>query len=265
MRKLTYSLIVLVPLLILVTCGGKKRETISKTGTVGTRVDLSVIENDLKGNNQIEWNFVETPGKTRLSKYDFNPMFNRPQVSFVPPDSGIYVIAYSLQDQSGDIVGTQRFEITVHSQGMMTDTTSTQKSEQVKEETTPPEKTTQQMKKPQTKQPVQKSVTPRSTSTTSSSGKRADLIPKIPGQYTVQIASVQRRSGAERLVKTLQNLGYDAYIQRAKFPDTGEIWYRVRSGKFQSYDEAKRLAARLQNETQLQDLTIWVDSMRQDT
>jgi len=265
MRKLTYSLIVLVPLLILVTCGGKKRETITKTGTVGTRVDLSVIENDLKGNNQIEWNFVETPGKTRLSKYDFNPMFNRPQVSFVPPDSGVYVVAYALQDQSGDIVGTQRFEIKVKSQRMMTDTTSTQMNEQKQAKKSTPAKTAQETKKPATKQPAQKSATPRSTSTTSSSGKRADLIPKIPGEYTVQIASLQKRSGAERLVKKLQDLGYDAYIQRAKFPDTGEVWYRVRSGKFQSYDEAKKLASRMQAEEQLQDLTIWVDSMRQDT
>ncbi len=264
MRKFFYFSFVLVPLLILIACGGKKRETITKTGTVGTRVNLSVLQNDLKGNNEIEWNFIETPGKTRLSKYDFNPMFNRPQVSFVPPDSGVYKVVYNLQDQSGKVVGTQHFTITVKAPSTTNETENTETMEQSNQpETVTPSPPANKTKKTETKPPAMKQPTPAATST---SGKnRADMIPKIPGEYTVQIASVKKRSGAERLVQQLQDLGFDAYIQRAKFPDTGEIWYRVRSGKFNNYDEAKKLATRLQAEPQLSDLTIWVDSMRQDT
>lgn len=266
MHKAIRSVIVLVPLLILVTCGGKEREPVTKSGIVGSRVDLAVLEPDLNSNNQFEWQFVETPPQTHLSKYDFNPMFNRPQVSFVPPDSGIYTVAYTIQDPSGKPIATQQFFIQVAAKpggGSMAETSPGE----AMEGTTSTEPSSVPAKTPE--KPAISSTKPRTTapsSATSTSGNnRADLIPKIAGKYTVQIAALKNRSGAEKILQQLEDLGYDAYIQRAQFPDTGETWYRVRSGRFNSYDVASALASKMNAESQLGRLTIWVDFLRQDT
>jgi len=91
------------------------------------------------------------------------------------------------------------------------------------------------------------------------------MIPKIPGRYTVQVSSWKTFSKAESVANHLKKLGYDAYIQRAKFPNNGEIWYRVRVGSFSSYTAAKVLARKLKAESTLDDGAIWVDAQRKDT
>ena len=59
----------------------------------------------------------------------------------------------------------------------------------------------------------------------------------------------------------LRKLGYDAYIQKAHFEKTDELWYRVRVGAFNSRIQAKKAAAEIKAKT---GLVSWVDKVRVD-
>jgi cell division septation protein DedD len=65
---------------------------------------------------------------------------------------------------------------------------------------------------------------------------------KLPkGRYTVNIASFRKRGRAERLMKDLEEKGYEAFVEKANIPQKG-IWYRVAVGRFSSRGEALAFA-----------------------
>jgi len=67
--------------------------------------------------------------------------------------------------------------------------------------------------------------------------------------YTVQIASIEDKEKAEKLVIDLIGKGYDAYSYEADL--NGKIYYRVRCGKFSSRQEASEYAQTLEKEAGL--------------
>jgi len=54
--------------------------------------------------------------------------------------------------------------------------------------------------------------------------------------YTVQIASIGDKEKAEKMIKDLNNQGYDAYFYETEVK--GNRYYRIRCGKFSSREEA---------------------------
>ncbi|MBN2601436.1 MAG: SPOR domain-containing protein, partial [Candidatus Marinimicrobia bacterium] len=87
-------------------------------------------------------------------------------------------------------------------------------------------------------------------------------IPTISGKYTIQISSWKTYAGAERAIGLMANLGMDLYIQKAYFKETGETWYRVRTGNFDTRTAAR--AAMEQLKSKLPHEQIWIDFVRQD-
>jgi len=63
--------------------------------------------------------------------------------------------------------------------------------------------------------------------------------------WTVQVNATTNPQQATDLAQTLKSKGYDAYTLQA--PVRGQIWYRVRVGRFSSHDKAKQLEARLRS------------------
>jgi cell division septation protein DedD len=55
-------------------------------------------------------------------------------------------------------------------------------------------------------------------------------------QYTVQLASLEDKEKAEGMVSRLKTGGFDAYFYEVKIK--GKTFYRIRSGKFKSKEEA---------------------------
>ena len=62
---------------------------------------------------------------------------------------------------------------------------------------------------------------------------------------------------ADKLIKS----GYDAYIQKAYFKETEEIWYRVRIGSYDNYNSAQAVADVVSRDIKL---SVWVDFVRVD-
>lgn len=64
--------------------------------------------------------------------------------------------------------------------------------------------------------------------------------------YTLQVASVQSREKAERLLEQLTGQGYAAYMVRSDVD--GQTWFRIRIGYFTTQQEAQPIVSRLRAE-----------------
>lgn len=63
--------------------------------------------------------------------------------------------------------------------------------------------------------------------------------------YTVQVSSWRSRAKADSEVKRLQDQGYNAFIVIAELPDLDGIWYRVRVGYFNTFEEATKVREKI--------------------
>jgi cell division septation protein DedD len=67
------------------------------------------------------------------------------------------------------------------------------------------------------------------------------------GGYTLNIASFRDKGNADRLMKELEQKGYEAFVETANIPQRG-TWHRVAVGHFPSREEALAFAKGLQEE-----------------
>jgi len=71
---------------------------------------------------------------------------------------------------------------------------------------------------------------------------------KLPtGGYTLNIASFRDKGNADRLMRELEQKGYEAFVETANIPQKG-TWHRVAVGHFSSREEALAFAKGLQEE-----------------
>ena len=75
--------------------------------------------------------------------------------------------------------------------------------------------------------------------------------------YTVQITSGKDLKAAESLVRLAESRGIDAYIQKGYVDNSGLLWYRVRSGKYQSIDDAQSASLKI---NKMMNTNSWVDN-----
>jgi len=87
-------------------------------------------------------------------------------------------------------------------------------------------------------------------------------IPKVRDQFTIQYSSRKTLQKAQEDMSELLNLGIDAYIQKAYFLETDELWYRVRIGIFHNSKDAEKAAKEIKNLTKTK---VWVDHVRHDS
>ena len=79
--------------------------------------------------------------------------------------------------------------------------------------------------------------------------------------YTVQITSGKDLKAAESLVRLAESRGINAYIQKGYVDNSGLLWYRVRSGKYQSIDDAQSASLKI---NKMMNTNSWVDNFIND-
>ena len=105
-------------------------------------------------------------------------------------------------------------------------------------------------------------VAPKSTAAKPAKKKSPRyIIPYDKSRYTIQVVSKKNLKDAEKTAVNLIESGYDAYIQKAYFRDTDEVWFRVRVG---SYDNRETALAVSKVIASAMDTDIWVDFVRFD-
>ena len=66
------------------------------------------------------------------------------------------------------------------------------------------------------------------------------------GNYVVQISSWQSQKVAKRDLKKWKKRGYhNVYIKTSKKESTGDIWYRIRLGHFQTHSDAEQTGKKI--------------------
>ena len=103
-------------------------------------------------------------------------------------------------------------------------------------------------------------VEPKSTAAKPAKKKSSRyIIPFDKSRYTIQVVSKKMLKDAEKTAANLIESGYDAYIQKAYFRDTDEVWFRVRVG---SYDNRETALAVGKVIASAMTTDIWVDFVR---
>ena len=85
------------------------------------------------------------------------------------------------------------------------------------------------------------------------------VIPFDKSRYTIQIASKKNLNDAEKVAVNLIESGYDAYIQKAYFRDTDEVWFRVRVGSYDNRDTALSVGKVIADAMTTE---VWIDFVR---
>ncbi|MDO9548616.1 MAG: SPOR domain-containing protein [Candidatus Marinimicrobia bacterium] len=211
------------------------------------------------------WSFNDKPEASNMDILSFQPNSRSFNISFVPDVAGDYVVAYTIMGPDGKIKDEKELLCSIIEDTSRTETIDEEGYALSEEALSAPlpvygdlKSTAIPEKKTYAPPTVPKAVTPISRS----AQPRGQKIPVIPGKYTIQISSWKTYAGAERATGLLANLNLDLYIQKATFEETGETWYRVRAGNFDTRTAARNAMNDLK--IKLPREQLWIDLVRQD-
>ncbi len=259
MKKIIFSLI--ISCILIGSCGKEPQIT----GKVGDPVHLAPpIEapEDTAGCT-FQWVFLKKADNSNMDVLSFQPTSKAFNVFFVPDMPGEYKVNAKIIASDGDVKREETFICAIEED--TSQTAGMDQPEQVMSET---QVDTEKTPPPVYGQPKEVKPKPIKPSKTIQPEKRpmrpevARNIPKVKGKYTIQISSWKTYQGAQRALSQLNTYDLDTYIQKVYFEETGETWYRIRTGTFDSYQQAKNVQQDLKNKLKKND--IWVDYIRKD-
>ena len=106
-----------------------------------------------------------------------------------------------------------------------------------------------------------KAIVAKNIKTSKNKSVKGADIPAKKDRFTIQVISKKRLADAQQYANKLIKSGYDAYIQKAYFKETEEVWYRVRIGSYDNYNSAQAIANVVSKDIKL---SVWVDFVRID-
>jgi len=256
MKKVIVGIFLLLSVLVVFSGCAKKYH-----GTVGEAIDVT-IDKSTENITQFQWAFKKKPAESRLDPRDFIPSDYAEAVTFVPDVPGAYEVIVVMIDETGkETDASYVYEVTLAEEAPLAKVEQVEeplqekKTEVVKEEEWQPAPRPTPEQKKSFRPPVS---TP---SPDQSAQDAANRIPSDKSRYTIQVSSWTSYATAQKAMKTLQDAGFDAYIQNAYLSHTDKVWYRVRVGNFTSRADARKIAQQIKDKTG-QD--TWIDYMRKD-
>ena len=111
------------------------------------------------------------------------------------------------------------------------------------------------------KKEASSTINTQSTATKPPDKKKSSryIIPFDKSRFTIQVASKKNLNDAEKIAANLIESGYDAYIQKAYFRDTDEVWFRVRVGSYDNRDTALSVGKVIADAITTE---VWIDFVR---
>ena len=223
------------------------------TGRTGEAISLNTEIAEDSDDLDYNWIIADQPDASMLSLDNFSYNENRSTVSFIPDAPGDYILQVEVL-QYGDEIAIQSFAIAV------------EQGDAVPVEQTKPnwyeEESDRQWFEADTivgdtvvEVPVITEVAPAIDNVE----EIVAHIPKNEGRFTIQVVSKKLLSDAEVVAAKLINSGFDAYIQKAYFIETDEVWFRVRVG---SYDSRKTALTVAKSISESRGTSTWVDYVR---
>ena len=260
-------------LLIIVSCGGKGVE-----GNVGQIISISAEEILEETNVDYNWIIMGQPDGSLLSPKDLKYKNNGQDMMFSPDYPGDYTFEVSIT-KFGDELSNQSFFFTIsdiEDEDVEDNEDETSKEEEwlkesleeyeeesddeeeYEEESDDEEKIS---KKRTTTKASTKAIVAKNRKTSKNKSIKGADIPAKKDRFTIQVISKKRLADAQQYANKLIKSGYDAYIQKAYFKETEEVWYRVRIGSYDNYNSAQAIANVVSKDIKL---SVWVDFVRID-
>ncbi len=257
----TYGILAFFSLLIFFSCADEV-----VTGRTGEPVSFTADIDEDSDDLDYIWSLVEQPDASIISTAYFKFNENSSTASFVPDKPGEYELMVNVF-QYGDELARQSFNVQVE----MGDATvpvppeapsvpdwyedegdSQWLREEVVDvpdviEVAPVIENVKEVATEDAPPPQPKTI------------PRGIDIPKNEGRFTIQVVSKKSLEEAEVIAAELIDGGYDAYIQKAYFKETDEVWFRVRVGSYNSRETATTVANNL---SKTRGTSTWVDFVR---
>jgi len=235
----------------------------SHKGTVGNYYTIQIEKPLGVENPSYGWDILSFPDESLLTYSDLYIRQKGREMAFKPDVPGDYKFEFIVFNGTGEAVVTNEYLFKISSSAIAEISVGSRLSE-----TEEVEETVTTEKVPTPEPPAEKITPPPPTSSVKNEAKpvkktalKVEELASIEGRFTIQIYSESTLREAEEKMDDLRKLGYDAYIQKAHFEKTDELWYRVRVGAFNSRMEAKKEAAEINART---GLVSWVDKVRVD-
>jgi len=235
----------------------------SHQGTVGNYYTIQIEKPVGVENPSYGWDILSFPDESMLTYSDLHIRQEGREMAFKPDVPGDYEFEFIVFDDTGEAVVTNEYLFKISSSAMAEISVGSRlaETEEVEETVTAKELSTPEP-------PAKKITSPPPTSAAKNEAKpvkktvpKVEALAAVEGRFTIQIYSESTLREAEEKMDGLRKLGFDAYIQKAHFEKTDELWYRVRVGAFNSRIEAKKAAAEIKAKT---GLVSWVDKVRVD-
>ena len=272
--------IIILSLLVLTGCGEKY-----PTANVGDHVTITADKPVESQDLDFIWEWTSVPDNSQLDNSKIIKDETNSTIEFIPDVAGLYSLEVSVF-QYNDEISTQSFSYEVAANEIVeneeerlepeapeevedavaellveNDEPKWYESEsvvevveaasQIKETPVDAVEETVEQKPPPPAAPVPKKKKAKLV--------RGDSIPYDKERFTIQVASKKELVDAKKVVATLIDAGFDAYIQKAVFKETNEIWYRVRVG---SYDNRNTAIAVAESLSSTRRERAWVDFVR---
>ncbi|MCF7885457.1 MAG: SPOR domain-containing protein [Candidatus Marinimicrobia bacterium] len=252
MRKV----IVLMSFLILLfNC--EKKTTVK--GMVGQKIHLAptiTSKSDTAG-CFFRWEFEKKPTNSRLDVLNFQPNNRNYNIYFIPDAAGEYLVKCMIIESDGVVKESQKFlcPVVEDTLGVEKDTLEAADSAAIAPEygedtTTVQQDTTIKPKK-------------REKPKTETIAEAEKPVKRNGYKYTIQLVARKSYNKAKQDVDILESHNLDVYLQKRHFDNTGETWYRVRTGTFDNYYKAKQNAKKLSGKLAKDGyFNLWVDYQR---
>ena len=251
-------------------------------GYVGQPVSATISVPDESEDLEFLWELTNIPSNSYLINSDIQAGSDNYSIIFIPDVIGVYSIEASVF-QYNDEIETQSFTFNII-EGFEADTSSISKSDQISLDTLALTELltsndnepdwydtyednnylnssaldTVSIKNEQTSEQKMLSTPPKRAAIKKKKPK-GQSIPFDKDRFTIQIASKKKLDDAKKVAAKLIESGYDAYIQKANFKESNEVWFRVRVG---SYDNRQTASAVAESLSMSQRETAWVDFVR---
>ena len=235
----------------------------SHQGTVGNYYTIQIEKPVGVENPSYGWDILSFPDESMITYSDLYIRQEGREMAFKPDVPGDYKFEFIVFNGTGEAVVTNEYLFKISPSAMAEISVDSRLDETEKVEETV---TAEEVPTPES--PAKKITPPPPTSAVKNEAKpvkktapKVEALASVEGRFTIQIYSESTLREAEEKMDGLRKLGYDAYIQKAHFEKTDELWYRVRVGAFNSRIEAKKAAAEIKAKT---GLVSWVDKVRVD-
>ena len=277
--------IIILSLLVLTGCSEK-----NPTANVGDHVTITADKPEEGQDLDFIWEWTSVPDNSQVDNSKIMKDETNATIEFIPDVAGLYSLEVSIF-QYNDEISTQSFSYEVLANEIVEkeqeDKIKTETTEEVEDavaellvENNEPkwyeseslaavvEEASQTTEVPvvgleEPKAPSSPPSPPPATTAKPKKKKakliRGSSIPYDKERFTIQVASKKELADSKKVVATLIDAGFDAYIQKAVFKETNEIWYRVRVGSYDNRDTAVAVAESLSS-TRLE--RAWVDFVR---